>query len=238
MPHTIRIPYQSRAGVVFNITPSLVSDIERLVDQVTADIVQCKAADKFFAYLSVPISSRGGGHLGTNIEIAASTTQHLETLFGEKLWVLNPAAYNLPNEARGGDYMAVWADVLAGTDGVGGELDMVYFAGPADVWRFFGVKEVDRIGVINQWLSDRAAYDSEYKSLYDNPDSRSKFLKYYGIRGSSAYSKGAHDEWNIVTKFNRQRPIGADIAIYFDGSPIEPGDFGDEADLGYELLLH
>lgn len=238
MAHTVRIPYQSRSGVVFNIKPSLISHIEKLVDELSTEIDENKAKGKFFAYLSVPISNRGGGDFQTNTDMAASITSAVTNQFGDDLWVLNPAAYNLPKDARGGDYMAVWADVLAGRDGKGSDLDMVYFAGPSDVWSFFGATGPDRLGTIANWLDEKAKHSEAYKKIATDPIQRRRFLRYYGIRGSAAYSKGAHDEWNIVVAFNRYREIGEDIAIYFDGAPIEPGDFDDDTDGGYELLLH
>ncbi|MEL6569186.1 MAG: hypothetical protein AAFQ22_12260 [Pseudomonadota bacterium] len=238
MSHTLRLPYQSRAGFVFNIDPGLVEPIEHLIDEISEEVAEQKAAGKFFAYLSVPISSRGGGHFQTNTDMAAAITADVERQFGDQLWVLNPAKYNLPKSARGGDYMAVWADVLAGPDRKGSLIDMVYFVGPKDVWSFFGATCDDRIGTVAAWLDAHAKTSKSLKEIAEDPEKRARFLRYYAIRGSSAYSKGAHDEWNLVMRFNGYREIGDDIAVYFNGDPIEPGDYDDDTDAGYQLLLH
>jgi hypothetical protein len=184
------------------------------------------------------VSSKSGGDFRTNTEMATKIAERIQTEFGSKLWLLNPAAYNLPKSATGGDYMAVWSDVLAGADGAGADFDVAYFVGPTDVWRFFNVGDTDRLGSIESWLKGRAATDPGYKVIYDNVALRQNFVRYYGLRGSTVYSKGAHDEWNIVLALNAKRPIGEDIAVYFDGRPVEPGDYQDGIDVGYQTLLH
>ena len=230
--------YQSTSGSTFSVSPALVTDIEKLIDQVRAEIAVKRAAGCFIGYLSVPVSSKSGGDFRTNTDMAAKITERVQLEFGPKLWLLNPAAYNLPKTASGGDYMAVWSDVLAGADGAGADFDVAYFVGPTDVWKFFGLVDVDRLGSIEAWLKNKAGSDQGYKAIYDDEAARQKFIRYYGLRGSTIFSKGAHDEWNIVLSLNSKRPIGEDIAVYFDGRPVEPGDYQDGVDVGYQTVLH
>lgn len=239
MSSKITFRYQSRSGALFNVTPAMTEAIDELIDKVITEVNHHKSTGRFIGYLSVPISSRGGGDFETNTNMASAIADRVGKDFGKLLWVLNPAAYDLPKGATGGDYMAVWADVLAGVKGGGDDFDLVYFVGPNDVWNYFGASGADRLGVIEKWLETKAASDNRYKSILEDANHKSKFLRYYGLRGSAAYSKGAHDEWNIVTALNAKRAIGNDIAIYFDGTPIEPGDYGDKTDAGYQAgLLH
>jgi len=233
-----KLNYETLAGASFKIDPRLVGDIEKLIAVVDTEIDAAISNGKFIAYLSVPISNRGGGDFTTNTAMAASITERVQNAFGDNLFIVNPAKYNLPKAARGGDYMAVWADVLAGSNGDGSRFDMIYFAGPNDVWDFFDVEGAPRLNVIENWLDVQANTNDHYKEIAETAHLRKNFLRYYGLRGSAAYSKGAHDEWNIAMKFNAMREIGDDIAIYFDGTPIEPGDYDDATDAGYELLLH
>lgn len=122
--------------------------------------------------------------------------------------------------------------------GTGSDFDLAYFVGPSDVWGFFGVGSENRLGTIEAWLAAKAAESAPYKAIYDDPDLRQKFIRYYGLRGSAIYSKGAHDEWNIVVALNAKRAIGDDIATYFDGKPAEPGDYQDTVEAGYQTILH
>jgi len=101
------------------------------------DLNRAVAEDRLIVYLSCPISSRGGGHAGTNVEIAKFVENRLMDRFGERFWVLNPARYQMESKegtglivkhakelgitpeklaalgrAGGGDYMRMWTQVL------------------------------------------------------------------------------------------------------------------------------
>lgn len=113
-------------------------DLQR--DLVRSDIDRALAEDKVVVYLSCPISPRGGGHDGTNVEIAKFVESRLMDRFGERFWVLNPARYQMESregtglifshatrlnwttkdltqliakvKPGGGDYMRMWTQVL------------------------------------------------------------------------------------------------------------------------------
>lgn len=238
MPAKILFQYLSTSGAAFSVSPALVPAIEKLIDQVRGEIAEHRAAGHFVGYMSVPLGADGGGDFATNTALAAHVKERVQREFGAKLWILNPAAYSLPASAGGGDYMAAWADVIAGADGKGSELDLVYFVGPSDGWHFFGATGFDRLGTIASWLAQRAATDAAYKAIEDDPVLRSNFIRYYGLRGSVMYDQGCHDEWNIVRNINLKRPIGDELAVYFDGQPVAPGDYRETVAAGYQTNLH
>src|SRR5258708_3068876 len=66
------------------------------------DILRARAADKLVIYLSCPISSRGGGFRGTNVDVAMHTERRLLEKWGERFWILNPAQYQLESKAGTG----------------------------------------------------------------------------------------------------------------------------------------
>lgn len=70
------------------------------IDLIQRDLARAMAEDRVIVYLSCPISSRGGGHSRTNVEIADFTARRLMSEWGERFFVLNPAAYQL--ESREG----------------------------------------------------------------------------------------------------------------------------------------
>jgi hypothetical protein len=104
------------------------------------DIDRARAQDKVIAYLSCPISSRGGGHEKTNSDIAQYIENRLLKRFGERFWVLNPTRYQMQSKEgvglifahaerlgwstedlvaalkatppNGDDYMRMWTQVL------------------------------------------------------------------------------------------------------------------------------
>jgi hypothetical protein len=146
----------------------LTGDWQRLFDEqislVKADVSRARAEDRLIVYLSCPISSRGGGWAGTNVDIARHVERALLERWGEAFWVLNPAQYQLESKAGtgllnqhaqrlgidlvkllaksvpgGGDYMRMWTKVLVedGAQNVGYDFDAFYFLGPRDVFSFF-----------------------------------------------------------------------------------------------------
>ena len=138
--------------------------------------------------------------------------------------------------AGGAEYMAVWTAVLAGEDGAGRDFDTVHFTGPGDMRAFFGCGPADVTGCIDRYLTTRAAADPKLRrDVADNPARRQDFVRYYALRASSAYSSGAHDEWNIAVRINRKRALGDQLAMFFDGRPASPAEMETEVSAGYEL---
>lgn len=109
----------------------------RQIQLIGSDIRRAKAEDKLVVYLSCPISSRGGGYFGTNVDVAKHVERALLERWGEAFWILNPAQYQLESKAGtglidahaehlgidlqrlksfamplGGDYMRMWTTVL------------------------------------------------------------------------------------------------------------------------------
>lgn len=144
-------------------------DWERIFDAqvelIRSDIARARVDGRLVLYLSCPISSRGGGWAGTNVDIARHVERRILDKFGESFWVLNPAQYQLEskagtgllvahakrlnidleqlrkhgNEPTGGDYLRMWTKVLVEGEGLiqGRNFDAFYFLGPRDVHSFF-----------------------------------------------------------------------------------------------------
>lgn len=117
-------------------------DWQRLFDEqiklVKRDMLRAKMEDRLIIYLSCPISARGGGYSGTNVDVARSIERRLFSIWGEGIWILNPAQYQMESKAgtglmnrhaeylnidledlirstglpTGGDYMRMWTKVL------------------------------------------------------------------------------------------------------------------------------
>ncbi len=129
-----------------------------------ADVARARADGRIVLYLSCPISSRGGGWSGTNVDIARHVERSVLKRWGEGFWILNPAQYQLESRAGtglivghakrlgidldtllaggypgGGDYLRMWTKVLVedGIDNLGRNFDAFYFLGPTDVFSFF-----------------------------------------------------------------------------------------------------
>src|SRR5712691_11071026 len=163
--------------------------------------------------MSTPISPRGGGVEKVNVEIAAAVKARLEKAHGSGAWILDPGAHQMPNIGTkapgGGDYMVMFTRLLAGDDGAGRDFDLVHFTGPGDMRAFFGCGGDDVTGCIDRYAQSRATADGDFRrTVATDPVRRSAFVRYYALRASSAFSKGAHDEWNIVVRINRRRALG------------------------------
>jgi hypothetical protein len=192
----------------------LLGVIRKHVDDIRMALQVERTKNKAIGYLSVPISSLDGSDFATNVQIAAGIKKAVEARFGSnRVWMLDPAdsAWSLPKTAKGADYMLMWTQVLEGLGGTGSDFDFFYFAGPRDVAGFFGLKGTDDMEALARHKNDPG------------------FVKYYALRASTAFSYGAHDEWNIAQALNKKRR-GADpaaglaqqIAIFFDGQAVAP----------------
>ena len=227
-------------GMRYCVDPAFAGAVAAQVQKIRGDIRAQRAAGRLVVYASTPISPRGGGDEKVNLEIAASVKARLEKRFGAGVWVLDPGTYQMPPVAGrspgGEEYMLMWTRVLAGDDGAGRDFDLAHFTGPGDMRAFFGCGDEDATGCIERWVVARGALSEEFRrAVAGDAGRRSAFVRYYALRASSAYSKGAHDEWNIVVKINRRRPLGEQVAMFFDGRPASPAEMETEIAPGYEF---
>jgi hypothetical protein len=219
----------AKVGVCFCINDELKATIQTKVEGFRQTIAEQRKAGKAVGYLSVPLSSAGGGNFNVNREVAASAKAAIEKRLGaEFVYVLNPAVpeADLP-KGGGADYMLLWAAVLEGGDGLG-DFDFVYFAGPQDFARYFGFDGNNDMGKLDAFFDKRAAADPEFAKAVQGGLTKVAFRKYYALRASSMVSRGAHDEWNIIRLLNEKRRSDAkvgtpgQITVLFDGQAVAP----------------
>lgn len=236
------VPRETVLGTTFLVRPAWNDAITATVNSTRDAIREEKEAGKLICYVSTPLSSRGGGHRPTNVDISRYIKRRVEARFGGKhLWALAPGVIEneLPiidgNFAGGGEYLYMWTQILAGEDGSGSDFDMVYFVGPSDMHAYFGVESGGILDSLDHYISVRAESDKEFKEeIADVPEKRANFLRYYGIRASATFSTGALDEWNIFRLVNRRRDIGEQVAFYFDGRQVNPAASETAVRPGYE----
>lgn len=75
---------------------------DKQIELIKEDIHRAKVQGKMIIYLSCPISSRGGGYSGTNVEIADYTKLRLTQEWGTGFWILNPASYQMESKSGTG----------------------------------------------------------------------------------------------------------------------------------------
>jgi hypothetical protein len=200
-----------------------------------------RRAGKAVGYMSVPLSTIGGGFFNVNMEVAAAAKTQLENRFGSgQVWILNPGVpeANIPN-GTGADYMLMWTQVLEGKGGLGEDFDFVYFVGPQDFARYFGLDGSADMQKIETFFDKRLATDPDLKRAVDKGLTRSAFRNYYALKASVTFSKGAHDEWNIIRALNERRRaddrfgIANQIAVLFDGAGLTPASLEAPTSEGY-----
>lgn len=239
--------------------------IQRQLEALRKDIRKRHSDGKFIAYLSTPLTSRGGGDMEINKEISEFVKKRFEDQFGGKLWVLDPAEVELtplqlrsgkPKPAGGAEYMLLWTDLLAGEDGMGKDFDMFIVTGPNDIRAFFNQRRKDDatmpnlpptpsmnlLGMIDDWISRRADADADFrKRVAEDPNRREQFLSFYGMKASGSFSAGSHDEWNAFVEINRKRRqseverIPEQIPVYFDGRALSAVEMEINVSSGYAL---
>jgi hypothetical protein len=230
----------TRIGTCYCVNDELKPAIAAKVERFRALIAEQRKAGKAVGYLSVPLSSAGGGSFDVNMEVAAAAKAAIEKRFGaDFVYVLNPgtADADLP-KGTGADYMLMWTSVLEGSDGLG-EFDFVYFAGPQDFARYFRLDGTGDMAKLDAFFDDRVKSDPKFAKAVEGGLTKPAFRRYYALRASAAVSRGAHDEWNIVRVLNERRRADAkqgapgQIAVLFDGRGLAPADAEAAVSEGY-----
>lgn len=85
--------------------------------------MRARAGGRLIVYLSCPISSRGGSHYQTNMEIAAHVAFKLIERWGTRFWILNPALYQLESP-EGLSLLRSHARILSLEKGLKEEIDV------------------------------------------------------------------------------------------------------------------
>lgn len=231
----------TKIGICYCVSADLKPVIESRVAHFRQLTAEQRKAGKAVGYLSVPLSPTGGGYAKLNSEVAEAAKAAVEKRFGSDfVWILNPgtADANLPN-GSGADYMLMWTSILEGPDGLGEDLDFVYFAGPQDFARVFGLDGTADMAKIDQYFDKRLKSDPDLEKAVQGGLTRAAFRKYYTLKASSAFSKGAHDEWNIIRLVNERRRndsrlgIGNQLPVLFDGRGVPAADSESTVSEGY-----
>ena len=230
----------AKTGVCYCVNDELRATIAARVARFREMIADQRKAGKAVAYLSVPLTSTGGGNFNVNKDVAAAAKAAIEKRLGaDYIWVLNPGTLeaDLP-KGTGADYMLMWATLLEGTDGLG-DFDLAFFAGPQDFARYFGFDGNADMGKLDAYFDQRAKSDPEFEKAVQGGLTKPAFRKYYGLRASASVSRGAHDEWNIFRLINEKRRAdgklgtGNQIPMLFDGRAVAPPESEAPVSEGY-----
>ena len=229
--HGAKVTECAKIGVCYCVNDELKPTIGTKVERFRQLIAEQRKAGKVVGYLSVPLTSAGGGNFNINKEVAESAKAAIEKRFGSDfVFVLNPGTLDadLP-KGTGSDYMLMWASLIEGTDGLG-EFDFVYFAGPQDFARYFAFDGNNDVAKLDAYFDKRVKSDPDFEKAVQNGLTKAAFRRYYAIRASASVSRGAHDEWNIVRLINERRRAdpklgtGNQIPVMFDGRGVDPAD--------------
>ncbi|HEV7414427.1 MAG TPA: hypothetical protein VGP14_12275 [Casimicrobiaceae bacterium] len=228
--HAAKATECTKIGICYCVNDELKATIAAKVDAFRQTIAEQRKAGKAIGYLSVPLTSAGGGNFDVNKEVAERARAAIEKRFGaDYIFVLNPGTKeaDLPRSSTGADYMLMWTSLLEGADGLG-EFDFAYFAGPQDFARYFGFDGSNDMGKLDAYFDKRVAADPAFAKAVQGGLNKASFRKYYALRASTTVSRGAHDEWNIFRMLNEKRRAndqygpGGQIAVLFDGVAIAP----------------
>lgn len=238
--HAAKATECAKVGVCYCINDDLKPVIQGKVAAFRQMIADQRKAGKAVGYLSVPLTSTGGGNFNVNREVAEAAKAAIEKRYGaDFVWVLNPGTLDadLP-KGTGADYMAMWAALLEGADGLG-DFDFVVFAGPQDFARYFGFDGNADMAKLDAYFDKRAKSDPAFEKAIQGGLTKAAFRKYYGLRASASVSRGAHDEWNIFRLINEKRRAdsklgtGNQIPMLFDGRAAAPSESEAAVSEGY-----
>ena len=237
-------------GTCFCINSDFKPVIDVQVAKLRALIATERAAGKAVGYLSIPLSTLGGGYFNVNREVGEKTRQRIETRLGKAAaWVLNPAMAeaNIPDvadkRAGGAEYMLMWTRVLEGTAGLGEDFDFIHFVGPSDFAAYFGLTGTGDLDRLVAYYDERLKTDTDLqRAVTQGRVTRAGFRNYYGLRASVTFSLGAHDEWNIAQQINVRRRAdatfgtGNQLPTWFDGRAVSSAEAEQTVSSGYAGL--
>ena len=228
-------------NICYCVNSDLKPNIEANVARVRQLLADQRRQGKAIGYMSIALSTAGGGYFGVNRDLAQKTKAHIEARFGPaSAWVLDPGAEgSLPGSASGADYMLMWTRILEGADGLGEDFDFFYFVGPSDAARFFGLTGTGDMDTIDGYFDARLAADPDLKkAVADGKVSKASFRNYYALRAAVTFSYGSHDEWNIARLLNERRRgadrfgIAGQLGVFFDGNAVAPGTYESQISAG------
>jgi hypothetical protein len=238
--HAAKTTECTKIGICYCVNDELKPTIASKVERFRQLIADQRKAGKSVGYLSVPLSTGGGGFFNVNREVAESAKVAVEKRFGaDFIYLLNPGTLDadLP-KGSGADYMLMWTSLLEGADGMG-EFDFVYFAGPQDFARYFGFDGNADMAKLDAYFDKRVKSDQAFEKAVANGLTKQAFLRYYALRASASVSRGAHDEWNIFRMLNERRRADpkfgttSQIPVLFDGRGLAPSDVEATVSEGY-----
>ena len=234
-------------GICYCYNDELKGVIDAQVLKLRVMIAAQRAQGKAVGYMSVPLSTAGGGYFNLNREVAERTKQRVEARYGAKqLWLLNPGMpeADIPTvgsaRAGGAEYMVMWTRVLEGAAGLGEDFDFVYFVGPSDfaaALGFTGTGDMERAAAL---FEERVKTDADLqRAVASGRINAQSFRNYYGLRASTNFSLGAHDEWNITAKLNARRRADAKFGLpnqlptLYDGRAVSSAEADTAVGSGY-----
>ncbi len=217
----------TKIGICYCVSAELKPVIEARIAQFRQLAAEQRKAGKAVGYLSVPLSPAGGGYMKLNFEVAEAAKTAIEKRYGgDFVWVLNPGTAEPLPKGSGADYMLMWTSILEGREGLGEDFDFIYFAGPQDFARLFDLDGTADMAKIDQYFDKRLKTDPDLEKAMKAGLTKPAFRTYYALKASSAFSKGAHDEWNIIRVINERRRneqklgIPDQLPVLFDGRGV------------------
>ena len=230
----------TKIGICYCVSSELKPVIEARIAQFRQLAAEQRKAGRAVGYLSVPLSPAGGGYMKLNFEVADGAKTAIEKRYGgDFVWVLNPGSAEPLPKGSGADYMLMWTSILEGREGLGEDFDFVYFAGPQDFARVFELDGTADMAKIDQYFDKRLKTDPDLEKAMKGGLTKPAFRTYYALKASSAFSKGAHDEWNIIRLINERRRneqrlgIPDQLPVLFDGRGVPAANFESVVSDGY-----
>jgi hypothetical protein len=230
----------TKIGTCYCVNEELKPAITARVERFRQLIAEQRKAGKAIGYMSLPLTSTGGGNFDINREVAFSVKAAVEKRFGaDSVFLFNPAVLEADlDKGTGADYMLMWTTVMEGPDGLG-DFDFAYFVGPQDFARYFGFDGNNDGAKLDAYYDARVKSNAAFAKAADGGLTKSAFRRYYLFRASASVSRGAHDEWNIFRLVNERRradpKLGApaQIPVLFDGRSVNPSDHESTVSEGY-----
>ena len=206
---------ETQCGTRFEVNRAWLPAINKQIAKLTAEITEAKRQNKTIVYISLPLShSKPGSSRIFNTYLGQQMAEFIKSVRGEGLHIITPGTTEMKLRtsdthipAKGGDYLYMWTNALAGKD-CKGMIDEIYYLDQDSITKTSPVDTQAPSHALAYHLEQISNSDETlYRQILDEVENNlDQFYHFYETAYSFKNSPGARDEFNLVQQLRSRNP--------------------------------